>query len=309
MKRIFILSLIILFVFSGCQGYREIDSEYLVSAICFDKNEDGDFSVFAEVLAISPEKKDTKSKVFDSKGDTPYEAVNNIASLLPRTAVFDHCGTAIISKSIIGDDLKTIMKYLYDTKNLNLGIYVFVSDDIKSLLDCESQALSVGYDIMAVISNIEKTSGIRFKNKYYEIESQIIANGGFCLPVAESKENHPCIAGQTVFVDYIPQTELSKGETVFYNLLMSGSTGGAISVSGKRCRTDKINVNLSEKDNLILVNVKCCYRNKNDIMNKQIENNIKKLLNKLKGTAALKPLGISNKANKVSVVVTGNEKR
>ena len=304
---IFVLLFAVLFSFTGCEGYREIDSEYLVSAICFDKK-GNKFWAFAEVMAISTEKKDTKSKVFDSEGKTPYEAVNNIASLLPRAAVFDHCGTAIIGESIMGDDLKTIMKYLYDTKNLNLGIYIFVSDDIKKLLDCESQALSVGYDIMAVVSNIEKTSGIRFKNKYYEIESRIIANGAFCLPVAESKEDRPCITGQTVFVDYIPQTKLGKSEAAFYNLLYSGSRGGAISVSGKRCRVNKISAHLSQKSDLLSVRIKCDYRNKNDKKNGEIEKEIKKLLNKLKGTAALKPLGVTEKADIISVVVNGNEK-
>lgn len=307
MKRLFVVFLpfILVLSFTGCQGYREIDSEYLISAIGFDKREEG-FMAYTEVLAISPEKKDSKSKVFWAKGKTPYEAVSNIASLLPKTAVFDHCGTAIVSKSIEGEDLKTIMKYLYDTKNLNLGIYMFVSSDIEKLLGCESQALSVGYDIMAVISNIEKTSGIRFRNKYYEIESRIIANKGFCLPIAESKDNHPSITGQTVFADYTPQVNLSEDEAVFYNILFGGSTGGAIEVSGKRCRVNNISVDLIKKGSTLSVKIKCCYRNRKDDMNEQIEKSTYKLLDKLKGTSALKPLGVYG-AEKISVEVSGNE--
>lgn len=307
MKRLFVvfLPLVLVLTITGCQGYREIDSEYLISAIGFDKREDN-FLAYTEVLAISTEKKDSKSKVFWAKGKTPYEAVSNIAALLPKTAVFDHCGTAIVSRSIEGEDLKGIMKYLYDTKNLNLGIYMFVSSDIQKLLDCESQALSVGYDIMAVILNMEKTSGIRFRNKYYEIESRIIANGGFCLPVAESKEDHPSISGQTVFVDYIPKISLSKDEAVLYNLLFSGSTGGAIEVSGKRCRVNSINTDLRENGTQLSVKIKCSYRNKKDNMNKQIEKSVYKLIYKLKDTSALKPLGIYG-AEKILVEVSGNE--
>ena len=172
MKRTVLLLLsvcVCVFVLSGCQGYREIDSEYLVSAIGFDKS-DKKFKVYCEVLAIATDERDSESKVFSASGSTPYEAVGRINALMP--------------------------------KNLNLGIHLFVCEDIKELLSCDSQALSVGYDIMSVGTNIQKTTGISFKNKFYEIESRIISTGGFCVPQAQSVSDRPAIKGQTVFANY-----------------------------------------------------------------------------------------------------------
>ena len=88
--------------------------------------------------------------------------------------------------------------------------------------------------------------------------------------------------------------------------MFSGSTGGAIEVWGKRCRVNSINTDLSEKGNTLLVKIKCSYRNKKDNMNKEIKKSVYKLLNKLKDTSALKPLGIYS-AEKISVEVSGNE--
>lgn len=310
MKKIWkiLLSLFCAACLTACQGYREIDSEYLISAICFDKG-DNDFILYSEVLAITSDEKKTDTKVFSAYGKTPYEAVNNIAAQLPRTAVFDHCGSAVISEKIKGKDLKTVMKYLYDTKNLNLGIYLFVCKDIKKLLDCKSEALSVGYDIMAVERNIEKTSGIDFKNKYYEVESRIAATGGFCLPVAMVKDSHPVISGQTVFVDYSPVITLSKNRAMLYNLVYSGSSGGAISVSGKRCRVNSIKSNMSEKGNRLYVKIDCKYRQKKDNQNAEIKSQVKKLLELIKDTTALKPLGIKDSVDTVYVEVKGNESK
>ena len=300
------LSILCAVCLTACQGYREIDSEYLISAICFDKSDNG-FLVLSEVLAITSDEKKTDAKVFSAYGKTPYEAVNNIAAQLPRTAVFDHCGSAVISEKIREKDLKTVMKYLYDTKNLNLGIYLFVCKDIEKLLACKSQAISVGYDIMAVERNIEKTSGIDFKNKYYEIESRIAAYGGFCLPVAAVKDSRHVISGQTVFVDYNPVITLSKNRAMLYNLIYSGSGGGAISVSGKRCRVNSIKSSISEKGNKLYIKIDCKYRQKKDNQNAEIKSQVKKLLKLIKDTAALRPLGISDNANTVYVEVKGNE--
>lgn len=272
-------------------GYREINSEYLVSAIGFD-NENGSFRVYAQVLAISEEKKDSECKLFEGVGKTPYEAVANIDSQLPKKAVFDHCSTALIGESIAGKRFKTVMEYLYDTKNLNLGISLYATRDIKEVLSSDSQALSSGYDIMAIKSNIENSTGIGFKNRYYEICALQIKNGGFCLPAVSVNDNRPEISGQYVYVDFSNVFELSRGETVVYNLLRGGSSGGELSVSGKRLRINGIKVNIENKEGVISARIHCNYRQKSDELGGAIKAETEKLLKKIQNTPAVIPLGI-----------------
>ena len=308
MKKSVIILVVLCAVFlSGCAGYREIDSEYLISAIGFD-TDDSNFRVYAEVRSIKDTDKESDSKVFDAVGKTPYSAVNNIAALLPKKAVLDHCGTAIISDKIADKNFKSVIDYLYDAKNLNLGIYLYSASDIKKILFCDSQAISVGYDIMAIQDNMEKTSGIKFRNKYYEVVSRKTASGGFCLPVISVKDDRPEISGQTVYEGYKPVITLSKQETVLYNLLFSGSTGGEICISGKRCRVNKITARIEEESGTLTANIRCIYRYKKDRLNSEMKSEVKKLIENLKNTAALKALGIEYYSNTDKVKVTINDK-
>ena len=275
----------------GCSGYREIDSEYLISAIAFEK-EGKSFHVYAEVRSISTQDKEPESKLFDADGDTPYEAVNNMALLLPKKAVFDHCGTAIIDEKITGKDFKSVIKYLYDTRNLNLGIYLFAAKDVKKILSCDPQAISVGYDIMSIQDNMEKTSGVKFKNKYYETVSRTMANGGFCLPVVSVNDDRPSISGQIIYDSYKPAVTLDESQTSIYNMLLCGSTGGEISVDGKRCRTNKITAKVIKEKYTLSVKIYCCFRHGEDELSDEIEDETIRLMEKLKNTSAMRLFGI-----------------
>lgn len=264
----------------SCQGYRELDSEYLVSAVGFGS--DGEkYRAYTEVLSISGDKKDTASKVFSSSGKTPYEAVNNITALLPKKAVFDHCATALIETDIQGNKFKSIIKYLYDTKNLNLGICLYNTDDVKRILSLESHNVSIGYDIMAIKNNMEKTSGISFKNKYYEICSLQMAKDGFCIPKVTEKGKRPAISAQTAYFKFLPVYEFGKQESQTFNLLKNGSGGGEISVGGKRCRVNRISTDIKYQKGRLAVKINCKYRNKKDENNNLIKKDVTELLGKL----------------------------
>lgn len=307
MKRI--LSAILLFAvtcmfFTGCQGYRETDSEYLISAIGFE-SADGKYTVYSEVLLLNGGESDKKSELFYGVGKSPYGAVNNMAAQLPKKAVFDHCSTVLIGSGTVGNSFKNIIKYLYNTKNLNLGICLYLTDDIKEILSSEPQTLSVGYDISGIKNNIEKTSGIDFENKYYEICSLQISNESFCLPEVTAKDGSPEISAQTVYANFLPVYKLKREEAILYNLLRGGSRGGEISVSGKRCRINKINSSIKIKGDTLFAKIHCDYRKKSDKINGLIESEAEDLIYKIDGTKALKPLtaGGEEKTHKVEVTV------
>ena len=281
--------LVMCLLFCGCKGYRETDSEYFVSSVCFEKT-NGEFTVDIEVLSLKSEEDKSESKVFSAAGKTVYEAADNTVSLMPKNAVFDHCGTAVIGSALEGEDLKSVMEYLYNTKNLNLGIRMFVSEDIKSVLYCESQAMSIGYDILAVESNINKISGVDFKNKYYEVVSRHMSRGGFCLPKVENINGRPGISGEYLYVDFSPAAALDFEESIFYNIAYSGSSGGEISVGGKRCRVDKITSKINRRGDTLEIDIKCRYRHKNDKQNSGIKHAVKGVFSKYGSADMLVPV-------------------
>ncbi|MBR4909748.1 MAG: hypothetical protein IKZ47_00290 [Clostridia bacterium] len=243
----------------GCSGYRETDNEYIISAIAF-KNSGGGFLAYAEVLDIGSDSDSTENKIFKARGDTPYKAVNALIYMLPKNAVFDHCAVAITENNIYGEDLKSVFDYLFDAKNLNLGIYMYNTAGVDDIFSCKAQELSVGYDIMAIQTNIEKTTGIPFKNKYYEVLSRIEASDGFCLPLLSAEDKRPVISGQTVYAHMLPALTLSEDEAVLFNLLFSGSSGGEISVSDKRCRLNGVTSRISLQGGGVAFDIVCNYR-------------------------------------------------
>ena len=272
-------------LFAGCQGYREIDSEYLITAIGFEEKE-GKFTVFTEVLEIAADKKDTKSRLFLSDGKTPYEAVENIADLLPKKAVFDHCPSAIIGSEIKGETLKRIIKYLYDTKNLNLGICLYCTDDIKELLSLKPQTNSVGYDINAIKSNIEKTTGIPFKNKYYEICSFEIEKKAFCLPQITVNGEDAQISNLTVYSNFSPSVCLTKSDAVIFNLLSFGSKGGEFSVSGEKYRVNRVRVKTKNAKDGIKIELHCKIRDKKENRAAKLKGAAEAVVKRVKNTPA-----------------------
>lgn len=308
-KRIILLLLTLCFLlFScSCKGYRETDNEYFVSSVSFEKKEEK-FRAFVEVLIISSDDKKAKNKLFDALGKTPYDAVISAVSSMPKTAVFDHCSTAVIGKDIYGKDFKSIIKYLYDTKNLNLGIYMFTAENIEEILGLKPQSPSIGYDIMQIEANIKSVTGIDFKNKYYETCSRQISNGGFCLPEVSVKDDKPFISGQVVYSDYSTVLSLNADEALIYNLIYSGSNSGEIEVQNKKCRVNRISTDIKTSKNTLKIDVKCRYRHSKDQKDAAIKKDIENLVNKLYGNPALKVLGAASYKKITTAEVSVNGK-
>ena len=286
MKKPFFSLLVFVFfcaLLSGCQGYREIDSEYLITAIGFGKKAE-EYAVYTEVLSVGADKKDTESKLFSALGKTPYEAVENIAGLLPKKAVFDHCGTAVIDSETEGAKFKEIMEYLYDTKNLNLGICLYCTKSVDKVLSQKPQTSGIGYDIMAIKNNLEKTTGIPFKNKYYEICAAEMEKGAFCLPEINAKEKSIEISSQTVYSGFLPAVHLEKSEMFIFNMLSYGSKEGEISLDGKKYRFNRVSVKTEKEKDKMKIEIHCKSRNKKSKRAKALKRAAEAVIERIKST-------------------------
>ena len=272
---------------AACQGYREIDGEYLISAIGFEEK-DENFTVCAEVLEMGADKGNTVSRLFKGEGKTPYAAVENIMTALPKRAVFDHCGTAIIGSKTGKKAFKTIVSYLYDAKNLNLAICLYCAEDTQEILSAASQGISVGYDIMLIKNNIEKATGIPFKNKYYEVVGLSMSKGVFVLPEVSLIKGHAKIGAQKVYAGFSPVFSLYESDIPFFNLLAFGSRGGEIAAGGKRCRFNGIKAGVSRGNGAAELKISVEYRSEKHRATAEIKAETEKLLARLYGNPARK---------------------
>lgn len=230
MKKFFCIFLCaaLLALLCGCNGYAEIDSKYLVSAMGFD-NIDGRLHVFAEIISSDGEIK--QNRLLKASGDNAKQAVFNLGPLLARALVVDHCAVLAIGESVEKETFLDIMEFCRDVKNLNLGVYMICCRDIPSVFSAEPMQTAVGYDIMELLKRRRREDGTDYNNRFYEIEQLRSAeNRVFSLPLMTLEENAVCLQGERIYVQDEPALQLSNTESAVYSIICNRFTGGNIFV-------------------------------------------------------------------------------
>lgn len=161
---ILVIALCLMF-FCGCTGYKEIDRGYIVTAIGFEE-QDGTVGIFIEAISSS-DVSDEKSKriVLSSNGTDEIKAYENLKNTLVKPLYFEQLGTIIFDKKAIPNT-----DFLKQITNINMGIYVVKSDNVKALFESETPNGVLGYDVITLIKTQEKQNGEITKNKFYKAQ-------------------------------------------------------------------------------------------------------------------------------------------
>ncbi len=150
-KSCFILLAVLIFAFCRDTGYREIDRGYLVTAIGVLQEND-ETTVLIEAISSS-DVSDKKSErvVLSGSGENTKKAYNNLKASLVKPLYFEHLGT-VIFETDMGDDLD-LLKVI---PNLNYGVYVVRTDNVKTLFENATPNGVLGYDVIGLIKNYNK---------------------------------------------------------------------------------------------------------------------------------------------------------
>ncbi|MBR5473753.1 MAG: hypothetical protein IKU82_07180 [Clostridia bacterium] len=165
----------------GCNGYREIERGYLVSAVGFKQNKN---EVTIAVNAMSPggiNDNDTQSVTLYANGKTLFDAYNALKSQLVNPLYFDHLGAVVIEDSAVSL-LAEIIDFCKDLPEVSLGLYVVLTPDLQSLFESESPSDMLGYDIMGLIENYGKQNGVGVDNQLYKLQKILSSGGKISLP-------------------------------------------------------------------------------------------------------------------------------
>ncbi len=166
MKKIcFIICFALIFVLCGCAGYREIDRGYLVTAIGFSK-ENGKANIFIEAMSSS-DVSDQKNErvVLTDSGNTVKEAYKNLKNSLVKPLYFEQLG------AVVFEGMETVdMGFLNELPNLNFGIYIVQTDDVKNLFENDTPNGVLGYDIVGLIKNYSKENHSKILSQFYNVK-------------------------------------------------------------------------------------------------------------------------------------------
>lgn len=165
MKKIcFIVSFILIIALCGCTGYREIDRGYLVTAIGFSKADDK-VDILIEAMSSSDvSDKKNERVVLTGSGDDEKSAYINLKTSLVKPLYFEQLG------AVVFEDMETVnAEFLNEIPNLNFGIYIVRTDDIKNLFENDSPSGVLGYDIVGLIKNYNKESDDKILSQFYKV--------------------------------------------------------------------------------------------------------------------------------------------
>ena len=188
MKRIILLAVVLsLLLLCGCTGYREIDRGYIVTAIGVSQKE-GKINLFVEAISSSDVvDKPSERVVLHSTGDNINTAFKNLKESLVKPLYFEQTGTVIVEKSVNNVGKKELLDLCKKHSDIGLGVYIVSTDELNSLFEINSPNGILGYDVIGLIDNYEKSTNKKLFNRLFEIKRQgFLANN---LPVVSVIDN------------------------------------------------------------------------------------------------------------------------
>ncbi|MBQ8203988.1 MAG: hypothetical protein IJZ75_06905 [Clostridia bacterium] len=230
-KRLLPCLLIILIFLTGCTGYTESDSRYIVSALGFERTGDG-FVIYAQTVTANEGKGEIAQNSYRAFGESLWGTLSELKARLSKPISFEHCSIIAISPEIPKEDLVKICDFCKDLERLNTSVYFAVCEDIEGLLGSDAISESAGgYDISSLIESRAEQTGINYKNRLYEILS---ARENFLptfnLPIVSSSTDEFYIEGEYIYTDFTPVKKLDNEQSVIYSLITNQNSGGYITV-------------------------------------------------------------------------------
>lgn len=147
----------------GCMGYREIDRGYMVTAIGFGVD-NGNTTIYIEALSTADvSDKNQERTVLTSSGADKEQAYANLISTLVKPLYFEQLGAAVFENETEPD-----LSFLTGFTDINLGIYIVITNDIKTLFENKTPSGVLGYDIITLIKTREKGREKRIFNQLYK---------------------------------------------------------------------------------------------------------------------------------------------
>ncbi len=259
-KKIFALFLSFLLVLlTGCTGYTESDSRYIVSAIGFEESAEG-IAINIQALTANELKGEIAQNTYTGSGSGCQEAFSALKTKLAKPISFEHCSAVILSGKLKKEENTQIFEFCRGLNRLNTSVYFGVCDDIKTLLSLEAVSEKAnGYDISAFIETKEETEGLSYKNRLYEIlSSREDFIPTFNLPSFSATDDKFFIDGEYIYTDFSPVKKLDNTESLVLSVLSNRNSGGNVAVENETAHIDKVHTYFSSdfKDGKLYINLK-----------------------------------------------------
>jgi spore germination protein KC len=178
-QRILIVVIVIfnITLFSGCWNYREVNTLGIVMAAAVDRDQvTDDYILTIEAVRVTGGEGSTKigKKVYESRGQTIFDAGRNLVIEIGRRAYWSHAKAIIINKNIAEEDISDVLDWFYRDQEIRRDVNVFIyrGDRAADVLDTDTgMDDTLGYNLYQTIRNRKAV------NKYPETDlADVVAN-------------------------------------------------------------------------------------------------------------------------------------
>ncbi len=132
-RKLFVLleATAILFLFSGCWNYKEIEKNTIVAGVAIDPGTGGyKYHVTYEVLSLTGGKDQTiKSALLESDGNSIFDAVRQTVAMADKKLYFSDCKIVIVSKEIAKEGIEPLLDFFLRDHEPRISLLFAVSDE------------------------------------------------------------------------------------------------------------------------------------------------------------------------------------
>ena len=178
MKKLLIILLLI--CLTGCWNYRELNEYAIVTGLAIDYT-DNMYEV--SLLFANGKKSETEENqitVSSDKGNTIYEAINNIGLSTPKEIYISHLSVVIISEEVARLGVQPILDYLLREPQSHENFYIIIAKDTKAKNTLSVLAPQSDYPSQNITSSIkvnEQLQGRITNASFNEFVSKLLQKG------------------------------------------------------------------------------------------------------------------------------------
>lgn len=178
-----------LVLLSGCWNYQEIEDQIGVSGIAIDIGTQGcRCHLSAEILSLGGGGEDEKleTHVVTSDGDTIFEAINNLSTMVSKRLYFGHCKVLIIGEPLAKYGISQVLDLPVRNQEIRADMDVFVAKDSSGEALLRSEGVTapvVSYKISDLLKAARKTIGDASLSKDYLLYDKMHGDGSYSVTV------------------------------------------------------------------------------------------------------------------------------
>ena len=178
-----LITLLIIFLTSGCYNYKEINQMAITSSIGIDKDETkNEYIVSAQIMNSkeSEDSEDSQITVYSRKGKTIHEALRDLTLKSPRRLYGNHLSKIVLSEEVASEGIQNILDIFNRvTEVRNEVVITIVKDDkasdvLKVLTSTET--IPAEY-VKLSLKSADNNSGLTYTTKLDEFVSLYLKKG------------------------------------------------------------------------------------------------------------------------------------